>query len=90
MALVGRSGSGKATIASLLRRFYDVEQGNISIDGVDLFDYRLKNLRLQFSLVSQHVSLFNDTIANNIAYGRLGEDVSDEQIRAAAEAAHAI
>ena len=90
VALVGRSGSGKSTIASLLPRFYDIEQGNISVDGVDLFDYRLKNLRLQFSLVSQNVSLFNDTIANNIAYGRLGEDVSDEQIRVAAEAAHAI
>ncbi len=90
VALVGRSGSGKSTIASLLPRFYDLEQGNITIDGVDLFDYRLKNLRQQFALVSQQVSLFNDTIANNIAYGRLGESVSDEQIRVAAKAAHAL
>ncbi len=90
VALVGRSGSGKSTIASLLPRFYDLEQGNITIDGIDLFDYRLKNLRQQFALVSQNVSLFNDTIANNIAYGRLEEDVSDEQIRVAATAAHAM
>lgn len=90
VALVGRSGSGKSTIASLLPRFYDITQGHIRIDGVDLFDYRLKNLRQQFALVSQHVSLFNDTIANNIAYGRLGEEVSAEQIRIAAKAAHAM
>ncbi|MBY0378615.1 MAG: lipid A export permease/ATP-binding protein MsbA, partial [Gammaproteobacteria bacterium] len=90
VALVGRSGSGKSTIASLLPRFYDVEQGSIAIDGINLFDYKLKNLRQQFALVSQHVSLFNDSIANNIAYGCLERDVSDEEIRAAAKAAHAM
>ena len=90
VALVGRSGSGKSTIASILPRFYDVTRGQVLIDGVDLFDYQLKNLRQQFALVSQNVSLFNDTIANNIAYGRLHEEVSDEQILQAAHAAHAL
>ena len=71
-------------------RFYDVTRGQVLIDGVDLFDYQLKNLRQQFALVSQNVSLFNDTIANNIAYGRLHEEVSDEQILQAAHAAHAL
>lgn len=90
VALVGRSGSGKSTIASLLPRFYDLEQGSIVIDNVNVFDYKLKNLRQQFALVSQHVSLFNDTIANNIAYGCLDREVSDEEIRVAAKAAHAL
>lgn len=90
VALVGRSGSGKSTIASLLPRFYDVEQGSIAVDGINIFDYKLRNLRQQFALVSQHVSLFNDTIANNIAYGCLDRDVSEEEIRMAAKAAHAM
>ncbi|OXS13588.1 lipid ABC transporter permease/ATP-binding protein [Zobellella denitrificans] len=88
IALVGRSGSGKSTIASLLTRFYDVDQGEIRLDGVDIRQYRLSDLRRQFALVSQHVHLFNDTIANNIAYAAQGE-YSREQIIAAAKMAYA-
>ena len=75
MALVGRSGSGKSTMASLLTRFYDIQQGEILIDGHDLREYTLRSLRNQVALVSQNVHLFNDTIANNIAYAR--NDVYD-------------
>lgn len=86
-ALVGRSGSGKSTISSLLTRFYDNQFGEIRLDDILLTDLPLKDLRRQFALVSQHVVLFNDTIANNIAYG--SEDkVSREQILAAANTAH--
>ncbi|PSJ45583.1 lipid ABC transporter permease/ATP-binding protein [Zobellella endophytica] len=88
IALVGRSGSGKSTIASLLTRFYDVDQGEIRLDGVDIRAYRLSDLRRQFALVSQHVHLFNDTIANNIAYAAQGQ-YSREQIIAAAKVAYA-
>ncbi|MBU3823339.1 MAG: lipid A ABC transporter ATP-binding protein/permease MsbA [Candidatus Oceanisphaera merdipullorum] len=88
IALVGRSGSGKSTIASLLTRFYDVDQGEIRLDGVDLREYKLSDLRRQFALVSQQVHLFNDTIANNIAYAAQGE-YSREQIVAAAKVAYA-
>ena len=87
IALVGRSGSGKSTISSLLTRFYSPQQGHIRIDGHDLHDIELKSLRRQFALVSQHVVLFNDTIANNIAYGA-NQDVSREQIQKAADMAH--
>ncbi|VFP83340.1 lipid A ABC transporter ATP-binding protein/permease MsbA [Candidatus Erwinia haradaeae] len=69
VALVGRSGSGKSTIASLLTRFYDIQYGNILLDGYDLREYKLSSLRKQVALVSQDVHLFNDTVANNIAYG---------------------
>ncbi|MDH3977120.1 MAG: lipid A export permease/ATP-binding protein MsbA [Gammaproteobacteria bacterium] len=86
LAIVGRSGSGKSTLVSLLPRFYDVEQGQILIDGRLINEYRLDSLRDQISLVSQEVVLFNDTIANNIAYGRLSES-SREEIEAAAYAA---
>lgn len=88
-ALVGRSGSGKSTISSLLTRFYDNQIGEISVDDVLLKDMPLKDLRRQFALVSQHVVLFNDTIANNIAYGSEGK-VSREQILAAAKTAHVL
>lgn len=88
IALVGRSGSGKSTIASLLTRFYDVDEGEIRLDGVDLREYKLSDLRRQFALVSQQVHLFNDTIANNIAYAAQGE-YSREQIVAAAKVAYA-
>ncbi|MGO4998594.1 lipid A ABC transporter ATP-binding protein/permease MsbA [Oceanisphaera sp. W20_SRM_FM3] len=88
IALVGRSGSGKSTIASLLTRFYDIDQGEIRLDGVDLREYKLSDLRRQFALVSQQVHLFNDTIANNIAYAAQGE-YSREQIIAAAKVAYA-
>lgn len=89
IAFVGRSGSGKSTLVGLLPRFYDVQRGQILIDGTDLHEFPLQQLRDQISLVSQHITLFNDTIANNIAYGRL--EGSDRQtIIAAAEAAHAM
>ncbi|QWA12720.1 lipid A ABC transporter ATP-binding protein/permease MsbA [Sodalis ligni] len=70
VALVGRSGSGKSTIANLLTRFYDVQEGQVLLDGYDLREYTLPSLRDQVALVSQNVHLFNDTIANNIAYAR--------------------
>lgn len=89
LALVGRSGSGKSTIASLLTRFYDTEQGEITLDGVNINEYKLSNLRRQCSVVSQQVHLFNDTIANNIAYAAEGK-YSREEILAAAQAAHAM
>ena len=88
VALVGRSGSGKSTIASLLTRFYDINQGEILLDGVDIRDYRLRALRRQFALVSQNVHLFNDTVANNIAYAATDE-FSREQIEQAARIANA-
>lgn len=89
IALVGRSGSGKTTLANLLVRFYEPRQGAIYLDGEDIRDYRLADLRRQIALVGQDVTLFNDSIAHNIAYGRLGE-VSDQSIIACAEAAHAM
>lgn len=87
-ALVGRSGSGKSTISSLLTRFYNSQQGEVLLDDIRLQDIQLKALRRQFALVSQHVTLFNDTIANNIAYGT--DDATREQIEAAAKTAHAM
>ncbi|MGC7891568.1 lipid A ABC transporter ATP-binding protein/permease MsbA [Vibrio anguillarum] len=89
VALVGRSGSGKSTIASLLTRFYDVDSGAIYLDDHDIRDYKLKNLRTHFALVSQNVHLFNDTIANNIAYAAENE-FTREQIEHAAKLAHAM
>ncbi|WP_189442163.1 lipid A export permease/ATP-binding protein MsbA [Pseudoduganella dura] len=87
VALVGGSGSGKTTLASLLPRFYDVTGGRILLDGVDVRDYRLSDLRAQIALVSQDVVLFNDTLAANIAYGDPAPDQA--RIEAAAHAAHA-
>ncbi len=89
LALVGRSGSGKSTLASLVPRFYDPTAGAILLDGHDIRDYRLSDLREQIALVSQDVVLFNDSIRNNIAYGTLAER-SEREIRMAAEAAHAM
>ena len=89
VALVGRSGSGKSTLVSLLPRFYDPDSGTILVDGHDIHDCTLASVRDQIALVSQDVTLFNDTIARNIAYSRMGE-VSEEEIIAAAEAAHAM
>ncbi|MCG9746158.1 lipid A export permease/ATP-binding protein MsbA [Shewanella sp. Isolate8] len=89
LALVGRSGSGKSTIASLITRFYsDLESGDIRLDDVSLRDYKLASLRRQVALVSQQVTLINDTIAANIAYAYPGE-VSEEQIIDAAKLANA-
>ncbi|MDB1123572.1 lipid A ABC transporter ATP-binding protein/permease MsbA [Vibrio algarum] len=89
VALVGRSGSGKSTIANLFTRFYDVDEGSIKLDGYDIQGYTLENLRTQFALVSQNVHLFNDTIANNIAYAAESE-FSREEIEKAAKLAHAM
>jgi subfamily B ATP-binding cassette protein MsbA len=88
VALVGRSGSGKSTIANLFTRFYDVDSGTIALDGHAIDEYELSNLRQQFALVSQSVHLFNDTIANNIAYAAT-EQYSREQIVEAATLAYA-
>jgi len=87
VALVGHSGSGKTTLASLLPRFYEVTQGTITLDDIPINQISLISLREQIALVSQHVTLFNDTLANNIAYGRL--DVTRQQIIAAAKLAYA-
>ncbi|MEC9341312.1 MAG: ATP-binding cassette domain-containing protein, partial [Pseudomonadota bacterium] len=86
LALVGPSGGGKSSLANLLPRFYDCDGGEILLDGVPIRELTLESLRRQIALVTQHVILFNDTLANNIAYGRRGE-VTREQIEQAAEAA---
>lgn len=84
LALVGRSGSGKSTIASLVTRFYTgLESGDILLDDVSIYNYSLKSLRNQVALVSQQVTLFNDTIANNIAYAFPGEATREQIIEAA-------
>ncbi|WP_085165054.1 lipid A ABC transporter ATP-binding protein/permease MsbA [Gilliamella bombi] len=88
IAFVGRSGSGKTTITSLLTRFYDITEGEILIDGCNIKDLTLFCLRNQIGLVSQNVYLFNDTIANNIAYGRVGY-YSRSQIEEASKKAFA-
>ena len=87
VAFVGPSGSGKTTITSLLPRFYEPTSGRILLDGTPIQDLSPHSLREQIALVSQHVTLFNDTLANNIAYGR--QDVSREQIITAAKQAYA-
>lgn len=89
VALVGRSGSGKSTLANLIARFYHHQEGEIRIDGVELADYELQSLRRNIAFVTQTVTLFNDTIANNIAYGSdAGEDMA--RIRQAAADAYAL
>ena len=89
IALVGSSGSGKTTLVSLIPRFYNLHSGQISLDGHDINDYTLSNLRKHIALVSQQVTLFNDTIYNNIAYGELA-DCSPEAVREAARMAYAL
>lgn len=89
IALVGRSGSGKTTLAHLLMRFYDPQRGAIYLDGRDIRDYRLGDLRRQIAFVGQDVTLFNAGIGQNIAYGRFGE-ASAQEIAACAVAAHAM
>jgi subfamily B ATP-binding cassette protein MsbA len=89
VAIVGRSGSGKSTLVNLLARFYEPQDGVISIDGIPVQDVRLTDLRKQIAMVSQDITLFNDTIAHNIAYGSL-HNASQQDIVAAAEAAHAM
>jgi subfamily B ATP-binding cassette protein MsbA len=88
VALVGASGSGKTTLANLLPRFYRVDAGSVRIDGIELADLPLADLRQQIALVSQDVVLFNDTVAANIAYGGR-RDASRAEIEAAADAAFA-
>jgi subfamily B ATP-binding cassette protein MsbA len=87
LALVGQSGSGKSTLVSLVPRFYDPQRGTVLLDGEDVRNYTLLSLRRQIGLVSQDVVLFDDTIANNIAYGALA-DRSRAEIERAAEAAY--
>ncbi|MGB5690915.1 MAG: lipid A export permease/ATP-binding protein MsbA [Woeseiaceae bacterium] len=89
LAIVGHSGSGKTTMASLLPRFYELSSGEILIDGVPLRDYTLSSLRGNIALVSQDVVLFNDTIANNLAYGQL-RNKTEAELLAAADAAHVL
>jgi subfamily B ATP-binding cassette protein MsbA len=86
-ALVGPSGAGKSTILNLIPRFYDIGSGALSIDGEDIRQVTLASLRRSLALVSQDVSLFNDSVLNNIAYGR--HDAGEDEIRAAAEGAAA-
>jgi len=88
-AFVGKSGSGKTTLVSLLPRFYDTLSGEIKIDGVDIHDITLRNLRHHIALVGQHVTLFNDTIRNNIAYGALA-NASEERIHQAIKLSHSL
>ncbi len=88
VALVGKSGSGKSTLAGLLYRLYDVEDGRIFIDGVDVNRYTLACLRKQVAVVSQNISLFDDSIRNNIAYG--DNSYTDEEIYTALQHAHAL
>ncbi len=87
VALVGMSGGGKSTLADLIARFYDVPEGRVCIDGVDIRDYTLASLRAHVALVTQHTFLFNDTVRNNIAYGDITKDM--DAIVAAAKAANA-
>lgn len=86
-ALVGPSGAGKTTLVDLLGRFYEVTDGAVRIDGVDIRDFSLASLRDKLGIVSQETVLFHDTVRANIAYGM--EDVSEEDLRRAAQAAHA-
>jgi subfamily B ATP-binding cassette protein MsbA len=87
VALVGQSGSGKSTIANLLTRFYDVQEGSIKIDGIDIRDYKLNSLRGMLGLVTQDSILFNDTIRNNVALGK--PNASDDEIIDALKVANA-
>jgi ATP-binding cassette, subfamily B, bacterial MsbA len=86
VAIVGPSGSGKTTLVGLVPRFYDAQAGSVLLDGVDVREYRLTNLRSQVSLVSQDVVLFNDTIRNNIAFNAV--DKTHAQVEEAARAAN--
>jgi subfamily B ATP-binding cassette protein MsbA len=85
VAIVGKSGSGKTTLVNLLPRLYEFDTGAIMLDGVSIRDIEIKSLRHQFAIVSQNVTLFNDTIARNIAYGET--DIDDARMLLAAEMA---
>ncbi|MDJ0832332.1 MAG: lipid A export permease/ATP-binding protein MsbA [Gammaproteobacteria bacterium] len=86
IAIVGRSGSGKSTLIKLLPRLYELTEGSILVDGEDIRDYRLADLRRQIAYVGQDIRLFNDSIRNNIAYGSLGEATEQQLIDAAKQA----
>lgn len=88
IALVGPSGAGKSTVASLLVRFYDPQQGRVTLDGVDVRRLRVADLRTAIGSVSQDVFLFGGTVAENLRYGKL--DATADELRAAAEAAQAL
>lgn len=88
IALVGKSGSGKTTLVNLLPRFYELSSGRILLDGVSTSEYKLANLRQQIAIVNQQVTLFEGTVAENIAYGRM-DSVSHEDIKRAADLAYA-
>jgi len=83
IALVGRSGGGKSTLVNLLPRFYEVSSGEICLDGIPIHNYRLNDLRKQFAIVSQHITLFHDTIFNNIAYPHVNHATVSEVVAAA-------
>jgi subfamily B ATP-binding cassette protein MsbA len=87
VAIVGQSGAGKSTLVNLLPRFYDVNDGDITIDGVSIRDVKIRHLREQIGLVSQESILFNDTVFNNIGFGR--DQVSQEEVEHAARVANA-
>ena len=84
LAIVGKSGSGKTTLVNLIPRFYDISSGKLMIDSEDIENYSLRSLRSNISLVTQEVTLFNDTIFNNIAYGKY----TDDEVRRAVSSAH--
>ncbi len=86
IALVGRSGSGKSTLAGLIPRFYHHNEGEVLLDGVEIAEYQLRNLRRHIALVTQSVTLFNDSVANNIAYGDLAGAPREDVVAAAADA----
>jgi subfamily B ATP-binding cassette protein MsbA len=90
IALVGPSGGGKTTLANLLPRFYNPTTGSIFLDGIDTYDIKLASLREHIAYVGQHIILFNDTVAANIAYGAQQTRLDDAAIRDAAERAHAL
>jgi subfamily B ATP-binding cassette protein MsbA len=89
IALVGKSGGGKTTLINLIPKFYNIDEGKILLDGIDIRDLKLQSLRNQFSLVSQDTILFNDTIFNNIAYGALDRPITKEDVKKAALASNA-
>ncbi|CAN7974617.1 unnamed protein product, partial [Ixodes persulcatus] len=88
VALVGESGVGKSTVLSLLQRLYDAESGLITIDGIDIQNIKISSLRNSIALVSQDVALFDDTILENIRYGRLNASYNEIIEAATAAAAH--
>src|SRR5204862_2967262 len=86
IAIVGPNGCGKTTLMQLLPRFYDPSAGRVTIEGTDIRDVALRDLRVRFGLVSQEILMFNDTVENNIRYGK--PDATFAEIKAAALAAH--